>query len=142
MQLDIKTITEFMAILSVAGLIWLPIWWLLDILTPKKMLDQYFKEPHFNRGELIALNLFPASLMRTSIFGWTLWFPSLAKKRQLTNLAEGTPKWYRVALKTLTVGATLHGALIVVFFSRDIDISTICLVVYSLELLTKYAARL
>lgn len=109
MQLDFKTITEFTLVLGVSGLIWLPIWWLLDILTPKTMLDRYFKEPHFNHGELVAFNLFPASLMRVSIFGWGLWFPSLAKKRKLTNLAEGTPKWYAVSLKVFTAAIMTYG---------------------------------
>lgn len=111
MQLDIASITDATLILGVAGLIWLPIWWLLDILTPKKMIDRYFKEPHFNGGELIAFNIFPASLMRVSIFGWALCFPSLAKKRVLTDLAEGTPKWYSVSLKVFTISVVSYGVI-------------------------------
>ncbi|MBX2809037.1 MAG: hypothetical protein KTR20_10450 [Cellvibrionaceae bacterium] len=99
--------------LVLTGFVWLPIWWLLDILTPKSMLERYFKEPYFSRGELIALNLFPASLMRVSIFGWTLWFPSLSKKRQMKNLEKGTPRWYSIALKVFTVCFMTHGFLII-----------------------------
>ena len=113
MQLGIYELGVFWLWLVITAFIWLPIWWLLDIFTPRRMLDRYFKEPHFNRGELIAFNLFPASLMRTAIFGWTLWLPSLSKKRQLSNLAEGTPQWYVVALKIYIAGSMIHGFLII-----------------------------
>ena len=113
MQLTSESIFLVLVTLILTSFLWLPIWWLLDIFTPRKMLDHYFKEPHFNRGELIAFNLFPASLMRTAIFGWTLWFPSLSKKRQLSNLAEGTPRWYAIALKIYIAGSMVHGFFII-----------------------------
>ena len=109
MQLNISSITDFTLIMGVVGLLWLPIWWALDLITPRKMLERYFKEPHFNRGELIALNLFPASLLRVCIFSWLLWFPSSAKNRELTDLARNTPKWYAVSLKAFIAGFMLHG---------------------------------
>ena len=43
MQLDFKLVVEFFIYLTVCGFVWLPIWWLLDILTPKSMLERYFK---------------------------------------------------------------------------------------------------
>lgn len=114
MWLSSENIFLVFMVLVLTYFIWLPIWWLLDIFTPKTMLDRYFREPHFNRGELIAFNLFPASLMRVVIFGWTLWFPSLSKKRQLNNLAEGAPKWYATSVKVFIAGSMIHGFFMII----------------------------
>ena len=113
MQIGFYELGIFLLWLPITGLAWIPIWVLLDILTPKVMLERYFKKPHFTGGELFALNLFPGSLMRVSIFGWGLWFPSLGKKRQLCNLSEGTPRWYAVALKIFIAGSMIHGLLFI-----------------------------
>ena len=59
-----------------------PTWLLLSILTPKKLLDQYFKVPHFTLAETILMAEFPGFLMRTSVFGWLLLLPKLGKNRE------------------------------------------------------------
>ena len=113
MQLDMTTLFTIFLYLMITALAWLPIWFLLDILTPKVMLERYFKKPHFTGGELFALNLFPGTALRTALFSWILWFPSLGKKRQLCNLSEGTPRWYAVALKILAAGFMTHALLFI-----------------------------
>ena len=88
-----------------AGILWIPATWtILTYLTPKKLLEKYFKEPHFTQTEIIFMSLFPAKLIRTSIFGWILLFPSLDRKRKIRDCRELMPLWYKVALNFLTIG--------------------------------------
>ncbi len=96
------------------GLLWMPITWLLlSIFTPKKLLDKYFKEPHFSLTETIMLKEFPGFLMRTAIFGWLLIFPSLDKKRNIKNVSSYMPRWYAIALNVFNVGVISTLAVIV-----------------------------
>ncbi|SBS32061.1 hypothetical protein MSP8886_02327 [Marinomonas spartinae] len=93
---------------AMACVLWVPIIWsLLTFLTPKKLLDTYFKEPHFTQGELIFMNRFPLSLLRTGMFGWVLLFPFLDKKRKIRDCHKIMPTWYRLALKFLTINVII-----------------------------------
>ena len=86
-----------------AAFFWLPTSWvLLTVLTPKSLLEKYFKEPHFTFKETIFLAQFPGSLMRTAMFGWMLVWPSRAHKiRKIYDVHLYMPNWYRRALKAL-----------------------------------------
>ncbi|SBS35573.1 hypothetical protein MSP8887_02417 [Marinomonas spartinae] len=93
---------------AMGGLLWQPpLWILLTFFTPKKLLDTYFKEPHFSQGEVVFMSRFPLSLFRTSIFGWVLFLPSLDKKRKIRNCYEVMPTWYRIGLILLTISTML-----------------------------------
>ena len=94
----------FMTVLP--GAVWIPIAWLvLSFLTPKKLLEKYFKEPHFTLTETVLMAQFPGFLLRTGIFGWLLLFPALDKKRNIKNVGDEIPRWYSVSLKVFMVGA-------------------------------------
>lgn len=109
-MLNIESLGVFMIYLAIAWIpIWIPIWWFLGISTPKTVISTYFKEPHFTKGELVFMNLFPGLLFRTAIFGWALCIPSLGKKRELINLSQTVPKWYAVTLKIFVAGSMIHG---------------------------------
>ncbi len=98
-----------------AGVLWMPITWLLlSIFTPKALLDKYFKEPHFTVVETIFMAQFPGFLMRTAMFGWALFFPSLTKKRKIKDPIKYMPRWYAIALKTFIVGVAIT---MFIFFS-------------------------
>jgi len=91
---------------AMGGFLWLPtIWSLLTFLTPKKLLDTYFKEPHFTQGELIFMSRFPLSLLRTGMFFWVILFPCLDRKRNIRNCHEVMPTWYRLSLNILGISA-------------------------------------
>ncbi len=95
--------------------LWAPITWLLlSIFTPKTLLDKYFKEPHFTVVETIFMAQFPGFLMRTAMFGWALFFPSLTKKRKIKDPIKYMPRWYAITLKVLVVGV---GITMIIFFS-------------------------
>jgi Na+-driven multidrug efflux pump len=93
---------------TVTGVLWMPTaWFLLSILTPKALLEKYFKEPHFTTVETILMAQFPGFLMRTAMFGWALFFPSLTKKRKIKDPENYMPPWYRIALKAFIIGVTI-----------------------------------
>lgn len=85
----------------------MPIAWLmLSFFTPKKLLDHYFKEPHFTLTETYMLKEFPGFLIRTAIWGWALVMPSLDRKRKIKDIRNYMPLWYSVGLRVLVFGAT------------------------------------
>ncbi len=91
-----------------SGILWMPAWIVLSILTPKKLLNHYFKESHFTPTETIMMAQFPGFLLRTAIFGWLLVFPKLGRrKRRISNVKDYMPRWYRLALNILTFHALL-----------------------------------
>ncbi len=102
-------------VITITGVLWMPITWLfLSIFTPKALLDKYFKEPHFTVVETIFMAQFPGFLMRTAMFGWALFFPSLTKKRKIKDPIKYMPRWYAVALKIFIIGVSVT---MFIFFS-------------------------
>ncbi|MGH1486886.1 MAG: hypothetical protein ACRBCI_11740 [Cellvibrionaceae bacterium] len=89
-----------------AGFLLLPVTWLLlSIFTPQKLLEKYFKEPHFTLSETVLMAQFPGFLIRTAIFGWAILAPKLGKKRQIWNIKKFMPTWYFILLTLYMVGA-------------------------------------
>jgi len=72
---------------------------IMHMLMPKKILETYFKEPHFNAGEIAMFTGFPFAYMRTSLFMRALGFPASGKKRGLENAYQLAPMWYCKASK-------------------------------------------
>ncbi len=94
---------------------WMPAWLLLSIFTPRRLLEQYFKEPHFTLTETVMMTQFPGFLMRTAIFAWLLVFPRLGQsKRKIWNIGNYMPRWYRVALRIYLFCAVFALATIIV----------------------------
>ena len=86
-------ITAFFGFLTVA-----PLWLILTFLTPKKVLENYFKEPYFQSNEIDLMSSFPISLLRTGIFGWVTLIPSLDTKRGIRDCHKLMPKWYKLLI--------------------------------------------
>lgn len=90
------------------GVIWMPTTWLLlSIFTPKKLLDRYFKEPHFTLAETVLMAQFPGFLIRTGIFAWLSLIPALDRKRGIKNIETYIPRWYSISLKVFMIGVVL-----------------------------------
>ena len=92
-----------------ATLLWLPPLLVITLITPQKLLDKYFKEPHFNKGELIAFDSFPTFFMRTALFCRLYLTPTAVKGRKLYGFVEDSPKWYRVSVLIITCGLVMNG---------------------------------
>lgn len=96
------TLFYIMFTIMAFGIFFLIILWpIITFMTPKKLINNYFKEPYFNRNELQLMNSFPLSLYRTAIFGWVIIFPFLDKRRQIKHCKEVMPIWFKICLYML-----------------------------------------
>lgn len=66
----------------------------MHLLTPKILLDTYFREPHFNQGELFMLRVFPTLFLRSGIFMWACIMPHRTERRYMIDIHVYAPKWY------------------------------------------------
>lgn len=85
----------------------------VTLITPKKLLVKYFKEPHFNAGELVAFSSFPTFLMRTALFCRLYLTPKAVKGRKLNGFVEDSPTWYRISVISACLGLIIHGLLVI-----------------------------
>lgn len=100
--------------LAIAFVLWMPPGWLImRFITPKVILDRYFKEPHFTFGELIWLSRFPGTLIRTNIFTAAAINPKWGKRRQMTDFLEYAPRWYVITARVFAFLVLGHGFLTV-----------------------------
>ena len=91
-------------------LFWLPpAWLLMRILTPKLLVERYFKSPHFTSAELALFSHFPGTLMRTGIFMNLCVWPKKGVKRQMADVIDHVPKWYAIASKLFVFLLIIHG---------------------------------
>ncbi|MEJ2680768.1 MAG: hypothetical protein P8176_08455 [Gammaproteobacteria bacterium] len=108
MQITGEDLATVFFTVMIAGVLWMPTTWLLlSIFTPKKLLEKYFKEPHFSLAETILMARFPGFLIRTGIFAWLALRPSLDKKRNIKNVKAYMPRWYELALKSFMIGVIM-----------------------------------
>ncbi|QUX93166.1 hypothetical protein CYL31_17970 [Marinomonas sp. A3A] len=108
------------------GLLWTPtLWSLLTFFTPKKLMDSYFKEPHFTQTELIFMSRFPISLFRTAVFGWVVVLPFLDRVRKIRHCHEVMPFWYKLALRVFIISSMLMFIMIlgIMFFLFSVNIT-------------------
>ena len=103
-----------------ACFLWLPLILAVTLATPRFLLNKYFKEPHFNKGELVAFASFPTFFMRTALFCRLYLTPKAVKGRKLYGFVEDTPRWYKISVVTTYLGFIVHG--LVVFISAGIVI--------------------
>jgi len=111
MQLIGEKIFLVAAYLMIFNLFLIPISWLIISYTiPKKLLERYFKAPHFGPGELVLMAQFPGSLLRGTIFVASCIMPSKGQRRKMTDVPDHAPKWF-------IVGAHLffYGVLVIFF---------------------------
>jgi len=96
---------------------------IMHFLMPQKVLEIYFKEPHFNAGEIALFTGFPFAYMRTSLFMRALGFPASGKKRGLENAYQLAPVWYCKASKysiiiiiPMVALLLLAGAIVLIYY--------------------------
>ena len=106
MSITYDTLFLIFFLICLTGFLWMPITWLLlSIFTPQKLLDKYFKEPHFTLTETVMMAQFPGFLFRTVIFGWAILTPKLGRKRKIWNVKYYMPCWYYIALTIYMLAA-------------------------------------
>jgi hypothetical protein len=70
---------------------------LLTWLTPKPVIEQYVKPPHFSEFESVAYRHFPSSYIRTLLFTMAISFPVFRKVRQFGDIHKNVPAWFNIA---------------------------------------------
>lgn len=76
---------------------------IMHFLTPRTILDKYFKPPHFGEFERAMFTGIPYAPLRTYMFMSAIAYPHLGKKRRLTEVYRDTPQWFRIASKVFMV---------------------------------------
>jgi len=97
---------------------------MMHFLMPRKVLETYFKEPHFSSTEITMFTGFPFGYMRTAMFMRALSFPDSGKRRGVEDAYKLAPVWYCKASKYL-----------VVFFIINFSVLMLCTVVGSIYML-------
>ena len=97
-EIDLMSVDLFAGIalfLVFTGIIWLPVAIIaMQLLTPKILVERYFKEPHFSTFELGALSVFPGTVLRTSIFVGSCFQERYRRNRKLDGFLDLAPTWY------------------------------------------------
>lgn len=77
------------------ALLWVgPTLLILQIMTPKVLIERYFRQPHFNLGETIVFARFPGSLLRTVVLLTSCISKRHRAGRKLESYLDVAPKWY------------------------------------------------
>jgi len=101
-EIDLMSV-DFVVVIALflvfTGIIWVPLASIaMLLLTPKILVERYFKAPHFTQAELGALSVFPDTVRRTSIFVGSCFQERYQRKRKLDGFLDLAPTWYvRVA---------------------------------------------
>lgn len=80
---------------------------------PSGLLGKYFREPYFNKNELILLKSLPLAFYRTMAFSRAIVFPSSMKKRRMQKVREEAPRWYVNLNVAYVYWFVLHSSLVV-----------------------------
>jgi len=64
---------------------------MMHVLMPSKVLETYFKEPHFSSTEITMFTGFPFGYMRTAMFMRALGFPASGKRRGVEDAYKLAP---------------------------------------------------
>lgn len=84
-------------------------------ITPKSVIEQYVRPPHFSEFEAIAYRYFPSSWIRTLLFTFAISIPFFRRARQFGDMHKQVPCWFNVASRVFVYG--VFGYSLVWFFS-------------------------
>ncbi len=76
---------------------------IMHMLMPRKVLETYFKEPHFSSTEITMLTGFPFGYIRTAMFMTILGFPASGKRRKVKDAYKLAPVWFCKVSKYSTI---------------------------------------
>ena len=117
MQISGQELFVVTFVIIAAFLVFLPILLLMRYLTPKVIVNNYFKEPHFSKAELSLLSHFPGSLVRTIIFMTSCIREKYREGRKLKGFLDQAPGWYQQTSKFLIVIMMAHIILMALSFA-------------------------
>lgn len=86
-----------------ASLFFTLLMFLMYPITPKKVIEKYFRPPYFSEAFVTFYSGFPTAMYRGMIFMRLAAFPNSGKKRNLTNIHKEFPNWYINLSKILLI---------------------------------------
>jgi hypothetical protein len=70
---------------------------LLTWLTPKSVIEEYVKPPHFSEFESVTYRHFPSSYIRTILFAMAISLPVCRRIRKFGDIHKKVPAWFNMA---------------------------------------------
>lgn len=102
-----------------------PLWIILTIKMPRKVIEKYFKSPHFNINEIDLMSSFPLNMIRTAIFCLASEFPFLGRKRGIEDCKQLMPLWFKLISKSwITISLLTFLSFVVMFSLYNIAIES------------------
>lgn len=77
---------------------------LMTCLTPRSVIDQYVRPPHFSKFESVAYRYFPSSFIRTLLFTMAISVPWCRKIRGFGPINKNVPFWFNIASRIFVYG--------------------------------------
>ncbi|PCH60009.1 MAG: hypothetical protein COC05_05390 [Gammaproteobacteria bacterium] len=99
-EIDLMSVDFVVVIILFLGFRRLPVASIaMLLLTPKILVETYFKQPHFSKFELGALSVFPGTLVRSDIFMASTFQERYRRNRKLEGFLDLVPTWFSRASK-------------------------------------------
>jgi len=76
---------------ALVGFIYFSLWAVLHKLLPPKLDPILFREPWFQKSELVNYQFFPLSLIRSLNYSYLIAWPSMAKRRRFRGVDQDLP---------------------------------------------------
>ena len=106
-----------MGVGAIVGVIYFPLWAVLHKLLPPKLDPILFKEPWFQKSELLNYQFLPLSLIRSLNYSYLIAWPSMAKRRRFKGLEQTLPvSTVATVLCKIHISVGLIGTLIGIFY--------------------------
>ena len=106
-----------MGLAFLIALIFFPLWAVLHKLLPPKLDPILFKEPWFQKSELVNYRFFPLSLIRSLNYSYLIAWPSMAKRRRFRGLEQNLPvSVFVTTLCKIYTSAALIGTVVGIFY--------------------------
>ena len=81
---------------------------LLTWLTPRSVIDQYVRPPHFSEFESVAYRYFPSSWIRTLLFSMAISTPIFRRVRKFGPMHREVPRGFNIACRLFVYGVVGH----------------------------------
>lgn len=99
------------------GLVYFSLWAVLHKMLPPVLDPLLFREPWFQKSELVNYQFFPLSLIRSLNYSYLLAWPDMAKRRRFKGLDRKLPvRAGVIVLCRIHISAAFSGTLVAIFY--------------------------
>ncbi len=117
MEMLFHALLGLMGLGALIGLVYFPLWAVLHKLLPPKLDPILFREPWFQKSELVNYQFFPLSLIRSLNYSYLIAWPGMAKRRRFRGFDRNLPVSAGVvALCRIHISVAFVGTLVAIFY--------------------------